>query len=175
MVLDRSDRLPHERIARRRCNLGRGDRTGSQGREAHPPPASAGTDARRHVDGHDQRLLRPAVALSRSASPSTRSTRPGSIDRTKTVSDQRVDDAFRFVKDRGVTFHWQEEDAADFTAAATREQLRGYLAVLDLLAEFKADCVGWQYQLGLLKLLPPSDFAEGLLNSHAGPKATATS
>ncbi len=63
----------------------------------------------------------------------------------------------------------------DFTAEATREQLRGYLAVLDLLGEFKADCLGWQYQLGLLKLLPPSDFAEGLLNSHAGPKATATS
>ena len=92
------------------------------------------------------------------------------IDRTRSVSDQRVDDAFRFVQDRGVTFHWQEEDAADFTAAATREQLRGYLAVLDLLAEFKADCVGWQYQLGLLKLLPPSDFAEGLLNSHARPE-----
>ena len=52
----------------------------------------------------------------------------------------------------------------------TREQLRGYLAVLDLLDEFQADCLGWQYQLGLLKLLPPSDFAEGLLNSHARPE-----
>jgi L-fucose isomerase-like protein len=92
------------------------------------------------------------------------------IDRTRSVSDQRVDDAFRFVKDRGVTFHWHEEAASDFTPAATREQLRGYLAVLDLLDEFKADCVGWQYQLGLLNLLPPSDFAEGLLNSHARPE-----
>jgi L-fucose isomerase-like protein len=92
------------------------------------------------------------------------------IDRGRAVSDQRVDDAFRFVQDRGVTFHWQEKDAEDFTAAATREQLRGYLAVIDLLAEFKADCVGWQYQLGLLNLLPPSDFAEGLLNSHARPE-----
>ena len=68
-----------------------------------------------------------------------------------------------------------EADAEDFTPAATREQLRGYLAVLDLLEEFQADCLGWQYQLGLLKLLPPSDFAEGLLNSHAGPKGTAAS
>ncbi len=92
------------------------------------------------------------------------------IDRTRSVTDARVDDAFRFVQDRGVTFHWQEADAADFTPAATREQLRGYLAVLDLLAEFRADCLGWQYQLGLLNLLPPSDFAEGLLNSHARPE-----
>ena len=50
------------------------------------------------------------------------------------------------------------------------EQLRGYLAVLDLAGEFRADCLGWQYQLGLLNLLPPSDFAEGLLNSHARPE-----
>ena len=68
------------------------------------------------------------------------------------------------------SFTGMSTDAADFTAEATREQLRGYLAVLDLLAEFKADCVGWQYQLGLLKLLPPSDFAEGLLNSHCRPE-----
>jgi L-fucose isomerase-like protein len=92
------------------------------------------------------------------------------IDRTKSVTDHRVDDAVRFVQDRGAIFHWEAEDAADFTAAATREQLRGYLAVLDLLDEFKADCIGWQYQLGLLNLLPPSDFAEGLLNSHARPE-----
>ncbi len=92
------------------------------------------------------------------------------IDRLRSVADDRVEQAFRFVQDRGVAFHWQEENAEDFTPASTREQLRGYLAVLDLLAEFQADCLGWQYQLGLLKLLPPSDFAEGLLNSHARPE-----
>jgi L-fucose isomerase-like protein len=95
------------------------------------------------------------------------------VDRVRSVPDDRVDDAFRFVKDRGVTFHWGDgnnSEDADFTPGATREQLRGYLAVLDLLAEFKADCLGWQYQLGLLNLLPPSDFAEGLLNSHARPE-----
>jgi L-fucose isomerase-like protein len=92
------------------------------------------------------------------------------IDRSRSVAEKRVDDAFQFVQDHGVVFHWNEQDAADFTPAATREQLRGYLTVLDLLDEFKADCVGWQYQLGLLKLLPPSDFAEGLLNSHCRPE-----
>ncbi len=92
------------------------------------------------------------------------------IERTRTVTDSRVDAALRFVQEKGVTFHWKEGGADDFTAAATREQLRGYLAVLDLIDEFKADCLGWQYQLGLLKLLPPSDFAEGLFNSHARPE-----
>jgi L-fucose isomerase-like protein len=92
------------------------------------------------------------------------------VERTRSIADARVDDAFRFVKDRGVVFHWNERGAEDFTAEASREQLRGYLAVLDLVSEFQADCLGWQYQLGLLKLLPPSDFAEGLLNSHARPE-----
>jgi len=92
------------------------------------------------------------------------------IERASTISDARVEDAFRYVQDRGVTFHWGEAEAEDFTPAATKEQLRGYLTVLDLIAEFQADCLGWQYQLGLLKLLPPSDFAEGLLNSHARPE-----
>ena len=92
------------------------------------------------------------------------------IDRSWGIADRRVDDALAFVKDRGVAFHWGESDALDFTEDATREQLRGYLAVLDLVDEFHADCVGWQYQLGLLNLLPPSDFAEGLLNSHARPE-----
>ncbi len=92
------------------------------------------------------------------------------LDRTRAIDEKRVEDAFQFVQDRGVVFHWNEPDAADFTAQASREQLRGYLAVLDLVAEFQADCLGWQYQLGLLKSLPPSDFAEGLLNSHCRPE-----
>jgi L-fucose isomerase-like protein len=92
------------------------------------------------------------------------------VDRVRSVTDARVEDAFKYVQAKGVTFHWGETDAEDFTSDATKEQIRGYLAVLDLVEEFGADCIGWQYQLGLLKLLPPSDFAEGLLNSHARPE-----
>lgn len=93
------------------------------------------------------------------------------IDRMKSVSDQRVERAFQFVLDKGVTFHWREKGAKDFDEEATRQQLRMYLAVLDLVKEFKADCVGWQYQLGLINLLPPSDFCEGLLNSACRPES----
>jgi L-fucose isomerase-like protein len=92
------------------------------------------------------------------------------LDRGRHVTQDRVEEAFRFVRSKGVTFHWREEDADDFTENSTRDQLRGYLAVCDLVREFKADCLGWQYQLGLLNLLPPSDFAEGLLNSACRPE-----
>lgn len=93
------------------------------------------------------------------------------INRGRFIADQRVDDAFHFVVEHGVKFHWKEDGAEDFTAEATREQLRMYLTVLDLVDEFQADCLGWQYQLGLLPLLPPSDFCEGLLNSVCRPES----
>ncbi len=93
------------------------------------------------------------------------------IDRGKRIDQKRIDDAFKLVKDKGVTFHWREEDAADFTEESTREQLRDYLAVLDMIGEYKADCLGWQYQLGLIPLRPPSDFAEGLFNSSCRPES----
>lgn len=89
------------------------------------------------------------------------------IDRGRRIEEKRISDALAFVKDRGVTFHYQ----GDFDENATREQLRDYLTVLDLVGEYKADCLGWQYQLGLIPLRPPSDFAEGLLNSTCRPES----
>ena len=93
------------------------------------------------------------------------------IDRGRRIPAKRIEAALKFVKNAGVTFHYRAKGAEDFTADATREQLRDYLAVLDLVGEYKADCVGWQYQLGLLPLRPPSDFAEGLLNSVCRPES----
>ncbi len=93
------------------------------------------------------------------------------IDRGRRIEEKRIDAAMAFVKEKGVTFHWGEGGNTDFTEAATREQLRDYLAVLDMVGEFKADCIGWQYQLGLIPLRAPSDFAEGLFNSACRPES----
>jgi L-fucose isomerase-like protein len=93
------------------------------------------------------------------------------LDRGPKIPDGRIDAAFTLVKDRGVTFHWREPGAEDFDERATREQLRDYLVVKDLIEEYGGDCLGWQYQLGLLPLRPPSDFAEGLFNSTCRPES----
>ena len=92
------------------------------------------------------------------------------IDRGRSIDDQRIEAAYRYVVEKGVQFHYGEAGAEDFDERATKEQLRDYLAVLDMAREFKADCIGWQYQLGLIPLRPPSDFAEGLFNSCARPE-----
>jgi len=94
------------------------------------------------------------------------------IERGRGIAERRIDDALEFVRSRGVTFHYGGEGAEDYEVAATREQLRDYLVVLDLVEEFRADCIGWQYQLGLIRSRPPSDFAEGLLNSTCRPEST---
>ena len=93
------------------------------------------------------------------------------IDRGKRIEQKRIDDALAFVKSKGLTFHWKEGDAQDFDEQSSKEQLRDYLAVLDMVGEFKADCIGWQYQLGLIPLRPPSDLAEGLFNSVCRPES----
>jgi L-fucose isomerase-like protein len=92
------------------------------------------------------------------------------LERGPRIDPKRINDAFAYVCQKGVTFHWREAPAADFTEDATREQLRDYLVVKDLIDEYKADCLGWQYQLGLLPLRPPSDFSEGLFNSTCRPE-----
>lgn len=96
------------------------------------------------------------------------------VARGKSISQRRIDEAYRFVVDAGVKFHYGGAGAEDFDENATKEQLRDYLTILDLVEEFKADCVGWQYQLGLIPLRPPSDFAEGLLNSACRPEGNGT-
>ena len=91
------------------------------------------------------------------------------VERGTKIDQKRIDNALKFVNSKGITFHYGENGADDFTIDSTKEQLRDYLTVLDLVDEFKADCIGWQYQLGLIGLRPPSDFAEGLLNSVCRP------
>lgn len=94
------------------------------------------------------------------------------IEQGRDIAGRRIDDALEFVRSRGVMFHYGADGAQDYDVTATREQLRDYLVVLDLVDEFRADCIGWQYQLGLIRSRPPSDFAEGLLNSTCRPEST---
>jgi L-fucose isomerase-like protein len=93
------------------------------------------------------------------------------IDRGRSIEPGRIRQALAFLQEKGLTFHWRGPGADDFTEDGTREQLRDYLAVLDIVREYKADCLGWQYQLGLIALRPPSDLAEGLLNSVCRPES----
>ncbi|HMJ56337.1 MAG TPA: hypothetical protein VK540_29920 [Polyangiaceae bacterium] len=94
------------------------------------------------------------------------------IDRGRRIEEKRIAAALAFLQEKGVTFHWRADKAEDFDETSTREQLRDYLTVLDMIDEFHADCLGWQYQLGLIPLRPPSDLAEGLFNGTCRPESS---
>src|SRR3954466_11225253 len=55
------------------------------------------------------------------------------IDRGRRIDAKRIDDALAFVKSKGLKFHYGERGATDFDENATREQLRDYLVVLDMM------------------------------------------
>jgi L-fucose isomerase-like protein len=93
------------------------------------------------------------------------------IERGRGIAQKRIEDAFAFVLDRGLTFHFREGADQDFTEDAAREQLRDYLVIHDLMSEYGADCLGIQYQLGLIPLRPPTDLAEGLFNTTCRPES----
>ena len=123
-------------------------------------------DARRHLDGHDQRLLRRRACCNRHGFTEHKVDQAWIIDRGERIDRQahRRRASLREGQGRHLPLGRGRAPTTS-TERATREQLRDYLAVLDLVGEFKADCLGWQYQLGLIPLRPPSDFAEGLFNS----------
>ena len=77
-------------------------------------------DARRHLDGDDQRLLRPAPPqkhrLHRAQDRSGVDHRPRPAHRRRSASTTPS----RFVQDKGVTFHWDETGRRDFDEARRR-------------------------------------------------------
>ncbi|MEM9243777.1 MAG: fucose isomerase [Pseudomonadota bacterium] len=91
-------------------------------------------------------------------------------DKAPTIEQATIDKAYQWLLDKGVTFHFEE----GFDEESIKLQLRYYYSVLDYLEEFDADCMGWQYQLGMCNSAPPSDFSEGLLNSPIGPEGRET-
>ena len=86
---------------------------------------AARRDARRHLDGHDQRLLRARSAWPESGSREHKIDQAWLIEQGKTVDARRVDDALAFVRDRGVEFHYGDDfDERRHPRAAAR-LLRG--------------------------------------------------
>jgi hypothetical protein len=88
---------------------------------------------------------------------------------TREISDASAQAAFEWLKDRGMSFQFGSDEAADLTEQQTLTQLKMYIAALHIADEFGCDTIGIQYQQGLKDLLPASDLVEGLLNNRERP------
>lgn len=85
------------------------------------------------------------------------------------VKDSEAELVLQWLLDRGMKFHWGENEATELTRAQTLLQCKMYIAAMRIADEFGCDCIGIQYQQGLKDLVPASDLAEGLLNNTERP------
>ena len=67
--------------------------------------------------------------------------------------------------ERGMTFDFGEEDATELTIEQVLEQCAMLIALARYVDRFDLTAVGVQYQQGLARTCPASDFAEGALGS----------
>lgn len=91
---------------------------------------------------------------------------------TREISDEAARTAFEWLKERGMSFQFGEDEASELTETQTLTQLKMYIAALRIADEFGCDTIGIQYQQGLKDLLPASDLVEGLLNNRERPPVT---
>ena len=93
----------------------------------------------------------------------------GLYAKMQTVGDDEARAAYQWILDRGMTFQFGPDPAADLTEAQVLGQCKMYIAALRIADEFGCAAVGIQYQQGLKDLAPASDLVEGLLNNVERP------
>ncbi len=93
----------------------------------------------------------------------------GLYAKMQTVSDGDARAAYQWLLDKGMTFHFGPDPAADLTENQVLGQCKMYIAALRIADEFGCATVGIQYQQGLKDLAPASDLVEGLLNNVERP------
>jgi len=85
------------------------------------------------------------------------------------VPESEARAVYRWLVDRGMTFHLGTDEATELTERQVLEQCRMYIAALRLADEFGCETIGIQYQQGLKDLAPASDLVEGILNNSERP------
>jgi hypothetical protein len=89
--------------------------------------------------------------------------------RMQTVKEHEARETYRWLRERGMTFHFGRHEETDLTEDQVLQQCRMYIAAVRIAHEFRCDAIGIQYQQGLKDLAPASDLAEGLLNNVERP------
>lgn len=88
---------------------------------------------------------------------------------TMQVSDAEAQACYKWMLDRGMTFHTGKDDATELTERQILLQCKMYIAAVRIADDFGCHTIGIQYQQGLKDLLPASDLVEGTLNNGERP------
>ncbi|MGJ3241362.1 MAG: fucose isomerase [Opitutales bacterium] len=85
------------------------------------------------------------------------------------VTKKEAREVYKWIKDKGFTFHFGKNPKKDLTEDQVIEQCRMYIAACRIGDAFGCDAIGIQYQQGLKDLVPASDLVEGMLNNRQRP------
>jgi L-fucose isomerase-like protein len=88
---------------------------------------------------------------------------------TTLVGEREAEEVLRWLKRKGMTFHFGTRPETELTERQVIGQCKTYIAAARIADEFGCETIGIQYQQGLRDLLPASDLAEGLLNNSDRP------
>ena len=158
------DRLPRARLRQRRAQLAR--EVAAEIRARRILILMLGDTSMGMINGYfGPRLLQPA-RLHRAQGRSGVDHRPRPRHRRSAI-----DDALRFVQDKGVTFHWGE-NAAPRTSTSTRRASSSATTwpCSTWWTSSRPTASAGSTSSACIPLRPPSDFAEGLFNSACRPE-----
>jgi hypothetical protein len=93
----------------------------------------------------------------------------GLYAKMQTVSDKEARAVYDWLVKKGMKFNLGTDAATELTEGQVLEQCKMYIVAVRLAAEFGAETVGIQYQLGLKDTCPASDLVEGILNNVDRP------
>ena len=87
------------------------------------------------------------------------------------VSDERARKAMDFIVEKGMELKLGDNPETDLTEDMIIFQMKVYIALLELKAEFGLDFIGVQDQLDWIQHYPATDLTLGLLNNRLRPEA----
>ena len=85
------------------------------------------------------------------------------------VDDREAQNHLNWLVDKGVWFDWGTDKFKDLVREQVLDQMKMYSAAARIYHRFGLSAIGIPYQVGLVRCVPASDLAEGMLNNKDRP------
>jgi L-fucose isomerase-like protein len=85
------------------------------------------------------------------------------------VDDREAQNHLNWLVDKGAWFDWGSDQFEDLVHHQVLAQMKMYSAAAHIYQRFGLSAIGIPYQVGLVRCVPASDLAEGMLNNSERP------
>jgi len=85
------------------------------------------------------------------------------------LSDKEAQGHLSWLVEKGVWFNWGSDQYEELVHSQVLAQMKMYSAAARIYKRFGLSAIGIPYQLGLVRCVPSSDLAEGMLNNSERP------